>query len=154
MGKQWKQCQTLFFRASKSWQMVTAAMKLKDAYSLKGKLWPPRQHIEKQRQHFVNNGPSSQSCGLSCGHVWMWELDYKVSQAPKSVGEDSWESLELQRDPTSPSWRKSVLTIHWKDWSWSSNTLATWCEELTHWKRPWSWERLKVGEGNDRGWHG
>ena len=40
MGKQWKQCQTLFFEAPKSLQMVTAAMKLKDAYSLEGKLWP------------------------------------------------------------------------------------------------------------------
>ena len=40
-------------------------------------------------------------------------------------------------------------------WSWSSNTLATWCEELTHWKRPWSWERLRAGgEGGDRGWDG
>ena len=39
----------------------------------------------------------------------------------------------------------------WKGWCWSSNTLATWCEELTHWKRPWCWERLKVdGEGDDR----
>ena len=37
-------------------------------------------------------------------------------------------------------------------WSWSSNTLATWCEELTHWKRPWCWERLKAGgDGDDRG---
>ena len=53
------------------------------------------------------------------------------------VGEDSWESLGLQGDPTSPSWRKSVLNIHWKDWcwSWNCNTLATWCKELTHWKR-------------------
>ena len=53
--------------------------------------------------------------------------------------------------------RKSVLNIHWKDWcwSWSSNTLATLCEELTHWKRPWCWERLRVGgEGDDRGWGG
>ena len=40
-------------------------------------------------------------------------------------------------------------------WSWNSGTLATWCEELTHLKRPWSWERLKVGrEGDDRGWDG
>ena len=39
-------------------------------------------------------------------------------------------------------------------WSWSSNTLATWCKELTHWKRPWCWERLKAGEGDDRGWDG
>ena len=39
--------------------------------------------------------------------------------------------------------------------SWNSNTLATWCEELTHLKRPWCWERLKAGgEGDDRGWDG
>ena len=72
-------------------------------------------------------------------------------------GEDSWESLGLQGDPTNPSWRKSVLNIHWKDWcwSWNSNTLATWYEELTYWKRPWCWERLKAGEeGEDRGWDG
>ena len=38
-------------------------------------------------------------------------------------------------------------------WSWNSNTLATWCKELTHWKRPWCWERLKAGEERDyRGW--
>ena len=69
-----------------------------------------------------------------------------------SAGEGFWESLGLQGDPTSPSWR-SVLGVHWKDWcwSWNSNTLATWCEELTHWKRPWCWERLKAGgEGEDR----
>ena len=73
------------------------------------------------------------------------------------VREDSWESSGLQGDPTRPSYRKSVLNIHWKDWcwSWNSNTLATWCEELTHWKRPWCWERLKAeGEGDDRGWDG
>ena len=40
-------------------------------------------------------------------------------------------------------------------WSWNSSTLATWCEELTHWKRPWCWERLRAeGEGDDRGWDG
>ena len=61
----------------------------------------------------------------------------------------SWDvSAEPNRwDPTSPSYRKSALKIHWKDWcwNWNSNTLATWCEELTHWKRPWCWERLKAG---------
>ena len=73
------------------------------------------------------------------------------------VGEDSWESLGLQGDPTSQSSKKSVLSIHWKDWcwSWSTNTLTTWCKELTHWKRPWCWARLKEGEeGADRGWDG
>ena len=70
------------------------------------------------------------------------------------AGEDSWESLGLQGDQ-----RKSALNIHWKNWcwSWSSNILATWWEESTHWKRSWCWERLKVGgEGGDRGqdgWH-
>ena len=70
------------------------------------------------------------------------------------VGEDSWESLGLQGDPVSPSSRKSVLNIHWKDWcwSWNSSTLATWFEELTHWKRLWCWEGLGAGgEGDDRG---
>ena len=53
------------------------------------------------------------------------------------VGEDSWESLELQGDPTSPSWRRSVLGVLWKNWCWNcnSNTLATSCKELTHWKK-------------------
>ena len=52
------------------------------------------------------------------------------------VGEDSWESLGLQGDPTIWSYRKPVLNINWKDrcWSWSFSTLATWCKELTHWK--------------------
>ena len=54
------------------------------------------------------------------------------------VGEDSWESLGLQGDQTSQSYRKSTLNIHWQDWcwSWNSNTLAILCQELTHWKRP------------------
>ena len=62
--------------------------------------------------------------------------------------------LGLQGDPASQSERKSVLNIHWKNWcwSWNCNTLATWCEELTHWKRPWCWKRLKAGgEVDDRG---
>ena len=44
----------------------------------------PRQHIKKQRHYFVNKGPSSQGYGFSNGHVWMWELDYKESWAPKN----------------------------------------------------------------------
>ena len=73
------------------------------------------------------------------------------------VGEDSWESLGLQGDPTSPSSRRSVLNIHWMDWycSWNSNTWASWYEELTHLKRFWCWERLRAGwEGDDRVWDG
>ena len=71
------------------------------------------------------------------------------------VGEDSWESLGLQGDSTNQSYRKSFLNTHWKHWYWSSKTLATWWEELTHWNRPWCWERWKAGgEGDDRGWDG
>ena len=73
------------------------------------------------------------------------------------VGEDSWESLGLQGDPTSPFWRRSALGFLWKEWcwSWNSSTLATSCEELTHWKRLWCWEELGAGgEGDDRGWDG
>ena len=65
--------------------------------------------------------------------------------------------LYMNGDQTNQSYRKLVLTIHWKDWywSWNSNTLATWCKELTYWKRPWWWERLKAGrEGDSRGWDG
>ena len=53
--------------------------------------------------------------------------------------------------------KEIILNVHWKDWCWiwNSNPLATWCEELTHLKRPWCWEELKAGgEGDDRGWDG
>ena len=44
--------------------------------------------------------------------------------------------------------KESILNIHWKDWCWSSYTLVTWCEELTHWKKFWFWDLLKAkGEG-------
>ena len=70
MGKQWKQCQTLFAGAPKSLQMVIAAMKLKDT-PWKESYDQPRQHIQKQRHYFVNKGASSQGYGFSSGHVWM-----------------------------------------------------------------------------------
>ena len=73
------------------------------------------------------------------------------------VGEDSWESLGLQGNPTSVSLRRSILSVHWKDWcwSWNSGTLATSCEELTYLKSPWRWERLRSGEVEvNRGWDG
>ena len=54
----------------KSLQLVTAAMKLKDA-PWKKSYNQPRQHIKKQRHYFANKGPSSQGYGFSSGHVWM-----------------------------------------------------------------------------------
>ena len=66
-------------------------------------------------------------------------------------GEDSWESLGQQGDPTSPFSRKAVLNIHWKDWcwSWGPKTMAIWCKTLTHLKRSWCW--LGKIEGGRRG---
>ena len=76
-----------------------------------------------------------------------------------SVGEGSWESLGLQGDPTSPFWRRSALGFLWRKWcwSWNSSTLATWCEELTHWKtlmlggirgrRRRGWQRMRWLDG-------
>ena len=75
------------------------------------------------------------------------------------VGGDSWESLGLQGDPTSPFWRRSALGVLWKEWclSWNSSTLATSCEELTHWKRLWWWDRGQEEKGTTEdemaGWH-
>ena len=71
MGKEWKQCQTLFLGAPKSLQMVTAAMKLRENCSLEESYDQSRQHIKKQRHYFANKGLSSQGYGFSCGHVWM-----------------------------------------------------------------------------------
>ena len=62
---------TDFLGAPKSLQKVTAAMKLKDACSLKESYEQPRQHIKKQRQYFANKGPSSQGYGFFSSHVWM-----------------------------------------------------------------------------------
>ena len=59
--------------------MVIAAMKLKDACSLDEKYDQSRQHVKKQRHHFADKGPSSQSYGFSSSHVWMGNLDYKES---------------------------------------------------------------------------
>ena len=66
----------LFLWAPKSLQMVTAAMKLKAAYSLEGQY---RQYIKKQRHYFASKGSSSQGYGFSSSHVWMCELDHKES---------------------------------------------------------------------------
>ena len=80
-----------------------------------------------------------------------WRIDALELWCWRRVLRVSWTA---RRSNQPQSKGKSVLNIHWRDWcwGWSSNTLATWCKELTHWKRPWCWERLKAGgEGKDRG---
>ena len=112
----------------------------------------------------ANKGPSGQDYGFSSGHVWMWELDCEESWVPKNgcfwtvVLEKTLESpldcKEIQ--PVHPKGEQSWVFIGRTDgWSWNSNTLATSCEELTYWKRPWCWEGLGAGGiGDDRGWDG
>ena len=87
---------------------------------------------------------------------------WTIKKAERQRTDELWYWRRLLRVPwTARRSNQSILKIspmsfHWKDWcwSWNSNTLATWCEELTHLKRPWHWERLKAGEGDDRGWDG
>ena len=74
----------IFFWVPKSLKMETAAMKLKDAYSLEKSYNQPRQHIKKQRRYFTNKSPSNQGYRFSSGHIWMWELDYNESWVPKN----------------------------------------------------------------------
>ena len=99
--------------------------------------------------------------GFSSSHVRMWELDQKEGWAPKNW---CFQTVLIEKTLESPLHCKEIKPvkskgnqpwiIHWKDWcwSWSSNTLATWCEELTYWKRLWYWERLKAKgeEGQQR----
>ena len=94
----------------------------------------------------------------------MWQLDYKESWAPKNWC--LWTVL-LEKTLESPLDCKEIQPVHSKrNQSCPSlegqmlkfklhNILAMWLEVLTHWKRPWRWERLKAGgEGDDRGWDG
>ena len=92
----------------------------------------------------------------------MWELDYKESWALKNK---CFWTVVLEKTLESPLDCKEIQPVHPKgNQSWmfigrtdaeaeTPNALATCCEELTHWKTPWCWERLKAGgEGADRGW--
>ena len=86
-------------------------------------------------------------------HDWVTELNWFF-----------W-TVVLEKTLESPLDCKEIQPIHsegdhWKGWywSWNFNTLVTWCEELTHWKRPWCWERFKAGgegvtEDEMVGWH-
>ena len=164
MGKQWKQCQTLFFWAPKSLQMVIAAMKLKDAYSLEGKVMTNLDSIFKSRDitlpikvrvvkamvlPVVMYGCESWTAKkaehqrIDAFELWYWR---RLLRVPWTARRSNQSIL-----------RRSVQSVHWKDWcwSWNSNTLVTSCEELTYWKRAWCWEGLGAGgEGDDRGWDG
>ena len=145
--------------------MVTAAMKLKDAYSLEGKL--SRQHIKKQRHHFVNKGLSSQGYGFSSGHVWMWELDGEESWALKN-----WRfwTVVLEKTLESPLDCKEIQPVHpKKDQSWvftgrtdvEAETAVIWPPDTKNWliwkdpdaEKNWGQEEKGMTEDEMVGWH-
>ena len=82
---------------------------------------------------------------INAFELWCWR---RLLRVPGTTRRSN-QSIQMEID----------TGCYWKDWcwSWNSSALATWCEELTHWKRPWSWERVKVEEGDNRnemvGWH-
>ena len=155
------------FRAPKSLQVVTAAMKLKDACSLEEKLWPNRQHIKKQRHYFANKGLSSQAYGFSSGHVWMWELDYEESWVPKNW---CFWTVVLEETLESPLDCKEVQVVHPKgnqSWMFIERTDAEvetpilWPPDVKNWltgKDPdagkdWGQEEKGMTEDEVAGWH-
>ena len=101
---------------------------------------------------------------FSSSHVRMWELDYKENWVPKKwcfwivvlekTLERPLDCKEIQ--PVHPKGDQSLVFIARTDAeAENSNTLATSCEELTHWESPWCWEGLGAGgEGDNRGWDG
>ena len=98
--------------------------------------------VLKSRHHFANKGPHSQSFGFSSSHVSMWELNHRESWAPKKwclqtvVLEKILESLLDNKETKliNPKGNQSWIFIGRTD-AEAPILLATWCEELTHWKR-------------------
>ena len=146
--------QTLFSWAPKSLQMLTAAMKLKDACSLEESYDQPRQHFKKQRHYFADKGLCSQSYGFSSNHVWMWVLDYKESWVSKNW---CFWTVVLEQTLEGPLDCKEIQPVHPKgnqSWIFTGRTDAEaetpilWPPDAKNWliwKDPDGWERLKVG---------
>ena len=157
-----EQCQTLFFWAPKSLQMVIAAMMLtpwKESYD------QPRQHIQKQRHYFAKKGLSSQGYGFSCGHVWMWELDYKESWALRNW---CFWTVVLEKTLESPFDCKEIKPVNCKgnqSWIFIGRTDAEspilWPPDVKNQligKDPdagkdWRWEEKGTPEDEMVGWH-
>ena len=121
----------------------------------------PRQCVEKQRQHTADKCPYSRGCGLPSGHIQLWELDHEEGRDQRIDDFALWcwrgllKVIWTVSSSNQSILRKSTLNTHWKDWcwSWSSGIFVAWCEQPTHWKSPWCWEKLRAGgEGGIRGW--
>ena len=161
-GQTMETVQSWFSWAPSSLQIVTAAMKLKDA-PWKKSHDKPRHHVKKQRHYFANKGLSGQSYGFSSSHVWMWELVYKESWGPKNwcfrtvvlekTLESSLDCKEIQ--PVHPKGNQSWMLIGRTDAE--AETPKLWPPDVKNWLtvKEQCWERLKAGgEGDKRGWDG
>ena len=104
----WKECQISFSWAPKSMWTVTSATKLKNA-PWKNSYDKPRQCIKKQRYHFADKGPYSQSYGFSSSHVWMWELDHKEGWALKSW---CFQTVVLEKTLENPLDSKEIKSVN------------------------------------------
>ena len=100
---------------------------------------------------------SSQNCGFSSSLLWMWELDYKESWAPKNwcfwtvVLEKILKSpLGFKIKPVNPKGNNPEYSLEGLMLKLKLQYFGHLCKELIHWKSPWCWERLKAGEGDDK----
>ena len=155
MGKQWKTVTDFIFLGSKITADGHCSQEIKKTLALWKKSYDQhRQHITKQRHYFANTGLSSQSCGFSSSHIWMWELDYKESWASKNW---CFWTVVLEKTLESPLDCKEIQPVHPKgDQSWvftgstdaEAETPILWPPVVKNWliwKDPeagkdWRWE--------------
>ena len=110
MGKQWKQCQTLFGGGSKITADGDCSHEIKRCLLFGRKVITNLEStLKKQRHYFANKGPSSQGYGFSSGQVWMWELDYRESWAPKNW---CFQTVVLEKTLESPLDSKEIQSVH------------------------------------------
>ena len=126
-----------------------------------------RQHIQKQRHHFTDKSPSSQSYGFSNSHVWMWKLDHKESWAPKIW---CFWAVVLEKTLESPLDSKEIKPVNPKEnQSWifigrtgaESEVLILWPPDVKSWlisKDPdagkdWRQDEKGMTEDEMVGWH-
>ena len=85
--------------------------------------------------------------------LWCWRRLLRVPGTARISNQSVLEEINLEY--SLEGLRLSPSNTLLRYWDWASNTLATWCKELTHWKSPWFWERSKVGvEGDNSGQDG
>ena len=159
----------MFSWAPKSVQMVTAATKLKDTYSLEESYDQPRQHIKKQRHYFANKGSSSQSYGSSILYgCESWTIKkgdhWRLMLLNCGVGEDCWESQDCKEiQPVQPKGNQSWIFIGRTEAEAEAEAEAPvlWPPDVKNWltgKDPdagndWTQEEKGMTEDEMVGWH-